>query len=603
MARTRRDFLRASASTLAAVWAGGLHAADKPANASATVRPAFHSRHIPIELLNLDTPMGQDVVRNGLCDTIKPDVLKRLRDIGVELIEMRVVWWEIEPQPGRFDWSRTLRDMDAVLNAGLKVGMFAWLQYPPPWYDPQGETHARYRSLGSGQESTVTSLWDPKTLASYDRLLGIIADKLRGRLSFVYNAITGMYGEMGLGLGMRHYKFSAQNKGGDFLTGDRCARASFAASLQKQYGALAALNAAWGTQARSFAADLMPRMPFAENPLRQRDDYVQWSIRSHDAFADRVCALYQRHFPGVCGALPVGNVREPASWAHVKSHGAKLAAKYGITTRWTGCAHMKSFDRSHLLARRLASAAHFYGSPFGTEAALILDAANAANALYESLANGASMVHDDPQNIFRALEVHASLRPRLLVDPPICTGAVFYPVETEMLQMPGFAWETLLGRCAKLRREMDYDVCDSDMIRDGYLAKQRDLFFLTEAYLREETAAAIVDFARQQGRVWLFKDSDPKILFQSTNLTEMAKKRGLMVGDVKNVGAVGLVRFTDWQEPFLPRKTPDAFKIPDRGQPCYRTMHRQHESCYFPQEQSFEILALQTSRVPKAVTR
>jgi hypothetical protein len=589
----RRQFLMATAAGLAAgTTSCAAKAFELPATrATPGLRPAFHSRHIPIEHLNLDMPMGKDVVRNGLCDTIKPDTLKRLRDIGVGLVEMRVVWWEIEPEPGRFDWTRTLRDMDAVLNAGLKVGMFAWLQYPPMWYDPEGKAHARYRSLGSNVDATATSLWDPKTLKSYDRLLGIIGEKLRGRLSFVYNAITGMYGEYGLGLGMNHYKFSSSNKGGEFVTGDRCARASFAQSLQKKYESLDALNRAWETRASSFEDDLMPKLPFANNPLRQRDDYVEWSVRSLDDFADRVCGLYQKHFPGVTGALPLGAVNEPPHWAQVKSHPPKLAAKYGITARWTGCAHLKSFDRSHLLARRLASAAHFYGAPFGTEAALILDADNAANALYESLANGAAIVHDDPQNIFRAEEVHRALRPKLLVDPPVCSAAVFYPVESEMLQMPGFRWKVLLERCAKLRQGTDYDVCDSDMVKDGYLATKRDLFFLTNSDIREHTAQAIVEFAAKKGRVWLFENSEVSILHQSTTLVELAAKQGLTVADAKKVGATGLVRFADWQEA-ASHVTFKGFQIPDHGEVCYRTRHLHHESCYLPQKQSFEIRPL-----------
>jgi hypothetical protein len=86
------------------------------------------------------------------------------------------------------------------------------------------------------------------------------------------------------------------------------------------------------------------------------------------------------------------------------------------------------------------------------------------------------------------------------------------------------------------------------MIKDGYLAKKRDLFFLTETYLREETARAIVDFAQKQGRVWLFQDSAPKILHCSTTLLKMAEKQGLAVGDAKKVGTTGLVRLADWQE-------------------------------------------------------
>jgi hypothetical protein len=569
--------------------AGGPGAAEKHADrAPLDRRPAFHSRHIPIEHLRLESPMGRDVVRNGLCDTIRPDVLKRLRDMGVQLIEMRVVWWEIEPESGRFDWARTLRDMDAVLDAGLKVGMLAWLQYPPPWYDPTGSAHARFQALGGGCVSSVLSLWDPMTLATYDRLLGIIAEKLKGRLSFVYNAISGNYGEVVYSLGAKHYRFSSRGTGSDYWAGDRCARASFARELRKRYGSPERLSTAWGLEVASWSDDLMPQMPFRKNSLRQRDDYMQWCTGSIADFADRVCGLYQRDFPGVAGALPIGFVGEGMAEGQVKSRSVKLAAKYGLTSRWTGCAQLGSFDRSHLPARRIASAAQFYGSPFGTEAALILNADNAADALYESLANGSSMIHDDPQNIFRAAAVHKAMRPKLIVDPPVTSIAVFYPVESEMLQMPGFAWDTLDRRCAQLRRATDYDICDTEMIRDGYLATKSDLVFLTSAHLRDETAGAILAFAADRGRVWLYKDAEVAVLYRAATLVELAAGRGLSMADTDRVGTTGLYRFDDWRQ-IASHAARRAFAIPDRGEFCYHTLHRQHESCYFPEDQTFEV--------------
>lgn len=532
--------------------------------------------------------MGRDVARNGLCDTIKPDMLKRLRDFGVELIEMRVVWWEIEPAPGRFDWDRTLRDMDAVQNAGLKVGLMAWLHYPPAWYDPGGEAHARLRALGNNVDSNVLSLWDAKTVGVYDRLLGIIAGKLKGRLSFVYNTISGSYGEVTYALGARHYKFSPTGSGSGFWAGDRCARASLARELQRKYGTVVALNKAWNGHASSFEDDLMPRSPFHENPLRQRDDYMQWCTDSIMGFADQVCGLYRTHFPGVPGGLPVGFVGESVSVGQVKSRAAKLAAKYGLTARWTGCAHLGSFDRSHVPARRLASAAHFYGAPYGTEAALIINAENAANALYESLANGASMIHDDPQNILRAAKVHAALRPKLVIDPPVTPVAVFYPVESEMLQIAGFSWTAFAGRCAEFRHVTDYDICDSTMIADGYLAKKRDLFFLTNTHLRGETAQAIVEFAARGGRVWLHDNAEVTVLHQSDSLTGLAAKRGVTIRDLKSAGPTGLYRFADVRLT-ASHLVQAAFAIRADGEPCYRTMHQHHESCYFPKRQRFEI--------------
>ncbi|OHE81071.1 MAG: hypothetical protein A2107_10900 [Verrucomicrobia bacterium GWF2_62_7] len=581
----RRTFLTTAAGLAAAsgVQRGkSLHAAPDE------LRPRFHSRHIPIEWLNLETPMGRDVVRNGLCDTIKPDVLKRLRDFGVELIEMRVVWWEIEPAPGRFFWDRTLRDMDAVQNAGLKVGLMAWLHYPPDWYDPTGEAHARLRALGSKVDSTALSLWDPKTVETYDRLLGIIDGKLKARLSFVYNTISGNYGEVVYSLGAKHYKFTSRNTGPGFWAGDRCARASFAKELQRKYETIAALNKAWGTQASSFDDDLMPRSPFPENSLRQRDDYMQWCTNSVLGFADRVCELYQKHFPGLPGGLPIGFTAESIAVGQIKSRAAKLAAKYGLTARWTGSAHLGSFDRSHLPARRLASAAHFYGAPFGTEAALIINAENAANALYESLANGSSMIHDDPQNILRAAEVHAALRPKLVIDPPVTPVAVFYPVESEMLQIAGFSWTSFVDRCAEFRHVTDYDVCDSTMITDGYLAKKRDLFFLTNTHLPQETARAVVEFAARAGRVWLRDKAEVTVLYQSDTLTGLAVKRGVAIRGLKSVGTTGLYRFTDMRLT-ASHIVQGVFAIHDDGEACYRTMHRHHESCYFPKRQRFEI--------------
>ncbi len=558
-------------------------------------RPVFHSRHIPIEWLNLETPTGRDVVRNGLCDTIKPDILKRLRDFGVELIEMRVVWWEIEPAPGRFDWDRTLRDMDAVLNAGLKVGMMAWLHYPPAWYDPEGKAHARYRALGNNAESNVLSLWDPKTAETYDRLLGIIAEKLKGRLSFVYNTISGDYGEVAYSLGIRHYKFAARNSGGTGIwAGDRCARASFARELRRKYGTIGALNKSWGTQISSFDDGVMPRSPFQENPLRQRDDFRLWSTDSVMDFADRVCALYRAHYPGIPGGLPVGFVKEKVQQGQIKSRAAKLAAKYGLTARWTGSANLGSFDRSHLPARRLASAAHFYGARYGTEAALIINTENAANALYESLANGSSMIHDDTQNILRAAAVHAALRPKLVVDPPDTAIAVFYPVESEMLEMPGYDWTVFVNRSAEFRRVTDYDICDSTMIADGYLAKKRDLFFLTSAHLPQETAHAIAGFAARSGRVWLYDQAEVFVLHQPDTLTGLAANRGVTPRGLESVGPTGIYRFVDARQAAQHMKQA-AFRIPDNGELCYRTMHQHHESCYFPKRQHFDIRPLTTT--------
>jgi hypothetical protein len=129
--------------------------------------PTFHSRHIPEPWLNFETPTARTVKRNGLCDTLDRDTLRRLKDHGVELIETRLTWWELEATRSRFDWSRVERAFDCIEQAGLKVGLMCWLQHPPTWYDPDQTMHARYRCLEHDQDSTILSLWDPATLKVY----------------------------------------------------------------------------------------------------------------------------------------------------------------------------------------------------------------------------------------------------------------------------------------------------------------------------------------------------------------------------------------------------------------------------------------------------
>ena len=594
MPSNRRDFLRQAALGVAlGSTTPPLFAQPMPdsttSGSSAAKRPVFHSRHIPKEWLNFQTKTAVVVERNRLCDTLQPDMLKRLADMGVEVIETRLVWWELEPAAGRYDWSRVERCIDAIEHAGLKPGLMPWTQHPPEWYNRQETSHARYRCLEHGQDSTILSHWDPKTLEVYERILAATAERLGQRLAFIYTMVSGDYGEVFYPTGVKHYLFSPPHGHGGFWSGDVKARASFAKALQQQYGTLDKLNAAWGTSFSSWQSDLMPRMPLESNGLKQRDDCVTWYTESMLSFTEAVCRVYQKYFPHTPSNLAIGALDEPAYVGQIKSRAVKIGAKYKRTARFTGLGG-HPFGRGNLYSRRVASAAHFYGTAFGTEAALFVPREHAASNLYEGLANGASQVHDDPQNIFRAAEVHRDLRPKLLVDPPVTPVAVLYPLESEMLKTPGFSWGEFVACCAEFRRVIDYDVCDSHMIADGYLAGKRDLVIPVTSYLPEQTVKAIVQLAADRGRVWLYGDTVVKTLHSPSTLETLAAQRKLAIRDLKQVGQVGLYHFHDWQET-VPHLIQDAsqFQIADNSKPCYRTLHQHHESCFFPDEERLEL--------------
>ena len=76
---TRRRFLAETVSiALGARGASACLPGPVPSAAqddTVTQTPAFHSRHVPEPWLDFETPMGRSAKRNGLCDTLEPDVL------------------------------------------------------------------------------------------------------------------------------------------------------------------------------------------------------------------------------------------------------------------------------------------------------------------------------------------------------------------------------------------------------------------------------------------------------------------------------------------------------------------------------------------------
>ena len=412
----------------------------------------YHSRHIPVEHLRLDQPMGQECYNNLLCHSLEEPYVDKLCDYGIDIVETRLVWNELEPEPGVYDFSRFERDIAKIKAKGLGVGVFPWFQHPPKWFT-EG---VRLKCPVHGDESTLLSLWDPDTLIGiYDRLYGELAKRYGDVIDFVYVGIYGDYGEVTMPFGVKHYHFSPPHHcRGCRWDADVFAQRSLRAAYEK------------------------------EDTLMT---YVNWRTDAMMDFTDRVCAVFRKHFPHTRAALPIGCKEERLTSAQIKSKSAKIAAKYNIIARWTGWCLHNTFEASHTSTRRVSSAAQFYGAEFGLETPLFLSGETAPHALYEVMANNATIVHNDPGNIFRAFDVYQSMRDHNKAVPFLCDKAVFYPVEGEMLEKLD-SYDAYKEECAKLRRYCDFEVADSYMLKDGY---RKDLIFLPGVPLLQETAALI----------------------------------------------------------------------------------------------------------------
>ena len=165
----------------------------------------YHSRHIPVEHLRLDKRLGKKCYDNLLADSIDSPCVEKLCDYGIDIVETRLVWNELEPEPGKYDFSRFERDIEKIKKRGLGVGVFPWFQHPPKWFNDA----VRLKCPEHGEESTFISIWDgEKLLEIYDRLYAELAKRYKDVIDFVYVGIYSDYGEVCMPLGIEHYVFS-----------------------------------------------------------------------------------------------------------------------------------------------------------------------------------------------------------------------------------------------------------------------------------------------------------------------------------------------------------------------------------------------------------
>lgn len=414
----------------------------------------YHTRHIPIEHLKLDHPFSKKICENLLCESIDTPCVDKLCDYGIDIVETRLVWSEMEPEPGKFDFSRLDRDIAKIKSKGLGVGIFPWFQHPPKWYS-EG---TRLKCPEHGKESSLISIWDSdRLLQIYDRLYCELAKRYRDSIDFIYVGIYSDYGEVCMPLGVSHYVFSPEHIcRGSMWDADSCAMASKAKALKNNNSIM---------------------------------NYAEWYTNTLMNFTDKVCAIVRKYFPTVRAALPIGCVGEKICNGQIKSISAKIAAKYNITARWTGWCLDGKYELSNIGTRRVSTAAKFYGADFGLETPLYLNENTAQDALFEVLSNNTSIIHNDPGNIFRAYDIYKPMHDYSTPVPFIADKAVFYPLEGEQLGKIDFYDEYRLD-CAKLRRYCDFEVADSIMLKDGY---KNDLIFTPNAPILLSTANMIKD--------------------------------------------------------------------------------------------------------------
>jgi len=559
----------------------------------------YHTRHIPEEQLRLDTPAGKKVKEELLCDVMAPENAELLRQYGIEVVETRLIWWELEKEPGVYDWSVLEKRIADIEKAGLQPCVFPWFMHAPEWENEL----VRAQCIEHHENSSIISMWEPKLLEVYDRLYGALAEKYGERIKFLYFSFYGDFGEPQYLHNTAHYKFSSPHRHYGYWCGDKYARAAFKEYLQGKYSSIEELNTAWETDIADWDSDLMPSMPIVSHSLKRRQDFREWYTSSLLEFIDKVGAIIRKHFPEHRGGFPMGGDRERLNLGQVKSAVIKkIAKKYNVLVRWTALGNERDYGIIDFQARRVSSAVHFYSKRgFGSEASLGISPDLAYHSMYVNISNGSSLFHNEMMSMKRGWDDYKDWAGNIPVLPCDSEIAVFYPIEGEQLEcmtperakaipdgvdfgvddIPGDDTKVLYDNAGNLRRYCHYEVVDSLMISDGILDKIKDLVIVCTCPVPQETAKKITEWVKNGGRVWYRNDSTPWILETGQMLSEFA---GMDV--MNNTGAdAGIYCTEKWNE-FEPyasiRKNYEEDEV-------YVTLHGDKYSVYIPERKKIEI--------------
>jgi len=564
----------------------------------------YHSRHIPKEHLNFDTVSGQKVKGNLLCDAVEPENAAVLRESGVTIVETRIVWWELEPKPGVYDWSRLDTVLDQIESQGLEIGLFPWFMHPPKWE----HTLVRAKCLEHGRESTIPSIWDNRLLEVYDRLYGALAERYGQRAKYLYFSIYGDFGEPQYPHDTKHYLFSSPDAHLGFWCGDELARGDFMRFLQNRYSTMEELNQAWDCNFSSWADDLMPKLPISVNSIRRRMDFRDWYIGSLMKFTDAVCKIIRKHFPHIYAGFPVGTLHESLEVGQIKSTAVKIAANYCDLIRWTGLINEPDYGVLDLTTQRIASAVRFYSkAKFGTEAALELNDRVAGHVIYANLASGSHVLHNDLTNIMRGWDLYQEWKEKLRELPVTTSNVLFYPLEGEQLLcmepedrnahaaksaiianeaesvLENSITKEMYREAAQLREKCSYEVADSLMINDGFLYNKKDLYIVSRCPIPVDTALKIFEWIKEGGRLWYNESSAPWILETGEEWLKFANRNHFQItGEAVKV----------WPEfkPFASIRR----KHTSRGETIYSALHGNLYSVYLPEKGYIDIRELNT---------
>lgn len=445
------------------------------ANAQA---PPFDGRPWNLSTGNLSvtfvqhSPVGAFPQPNYLEAPPPNQLLVRWKQMGLVADEDYIAWGAVEREPGKFEWKQH-DDMEQALHkAGLQYVAYNWVHFPPVWLRNQPGKRTLMKCLEHGEETNYLSIFDPRTIEWYDHFYKSLHDHFGDRIDAVYACILGPYGEGNYPLAVPDWINMGHCHEG-YWCGDQYAIKAFVRAMERKYGGVDRLNAAWGTKLASFDEarppqeiahkDFKPSPAAFPSPQDKRRwlDFITWYHQAIIDFAEQSLKTVLKYFPASKVRIKPGGSAggvNPIAWGTYCPGYARMARGYGIVIQPADCQGAVFADKW------MGTAYQFYGVTESTEPATALDQKAFVRRVFSDASAGATQffTYEFEQHV---PDIHKYIH--LLTGKPGETEVAVY-CPTTLYRLNGNLGFTIQAS-NEMRDACEYDVLDEALILDGVL--------------------------------------------------------------------------------------------------------------------------------------
>lgn len=454
-----------------------------------------------LHALRVERPAGMELTFGNDATATDATIFRAL---SVTSVESYVDWAGVEPEEGKWDWSKWDKQVATLKAAGLKWVPFliAGPAYATPLWFQNGPASRFYRCLEHGRDSKVQTIFNPDLPRYVERFINAFAERYRdsGVIESVLLGITGIYGESiypaGPEGGWTTRLNDRYHNHAGWWAGDELAVAAFRAAMKRRYGNVAALNKAWGAGQASFS-DVTTFQPDKAPNDRARADLVEWYQQAMTDWSVLWVRATRRAMPKAEIYLCTGGNGDPVLGADFTAQ-AKAIAPFGAGVRITNEA--SDYAANFSITREVATATRHYRTFCGFEPAGGVNATGVVARIYNATASGARQLHYYTNNVLDndpAVRNFRANAARLIPRRPRVEAALYVPRETWALAPDSIhRW---YGIARKLRDIADVDFVTRLSVADGALRGCRVLVMAETPVLEPKAAAVIARWVERGG--------------------------------------------------------------------------------------------------------